>query len=462
MVEDESRPHDDRDDRAPASGAVIGRILGQDGYPPLEGQVARLQGGFLSMHRGQRHRVAADGRFAIGGLHAGVHPFLLEAAGHAPRQVEAAVVEGQTMDLGDVRLEAAARLRGRVLMDTGAPLPGAKVTVATGLLGLGLAETVTDPMGRFLLGELPSGPVFLGVEVPEEGPGRSEVRTVELVAGEEREVVIGGAPQVRVRFEDAALGSWNESLIGLLAMDTLRDPLESKISSDPGLRLVVADEEGGVGLSGLDPGRYLVGIPDAHGVVAISADGSADPERLILLREHLLGRVVKPGGIPDAGVRLRLHAVPADTLAGAGAGGPEGLLRIILALWVDQGAAEDGEFSLPVPGPGRYRVFASGEGLGASRPAYGVAGPRAAPALVEVEAAGRLRLRVADAGKDELLLAMAEDAAGSPVALALDDEPELWLPRGRYRLTVLRAGGRSLTTEHHAVGAGSETLVLGE
>ncbi|QDV07900.1 hypothetical protein Poly30_34350 [Planctomycetes bacterium Poly30] len=99
---------------------------------------------------------------------------LIRKPGFVPRRIEGVTVSDvRPHDLGEVRLERAAVLRGVVEDGNGAPIAGAKLTLHQPLArgsvvwraeGLGLDVGVTDGEGRFRCDEVRSGPFELLVD----------------------------------------------------------------------------------------------------------------------------------------------------------------------------------------------------------------------------------------------------------------------------------------------------------
>jgi RNA polymerase sigma-70 factor (ECF subfamily) len=128
----------------------------------------------------------ADGRFRIAGVTAGRN-LLGVVAGDAvtPRPLELVTVAGESVDDLVVRVETAARLRGRVLAG-GRPVAGAGVGVAVGHVAVGGFLAVTGDDGGFELAQVPPGEVALYVE----GHEVTAPRGLRLAPGEARDVIV--------------------------------------------------------------------------------------------------------------------------------------------------------------------------------------------------------------------------------------------------------------------------------
>ncbi len=135
---------------------VVGRVLRHDGQPAV-GALAGMQA-FWDMdrkHQYQRSQADAEGRFLIrtGRLNETLK-VVSECGGFAQIKLMGAV-EGETLDLGDVRLSATINIRGTVRDPDGKPVTGVSVSCVAGPGGSGRA--VTDDDGRFDLGRLALG-----------------------------------------------------------------------------------------------------------------------------------------------------------------------------------------------------------------------------------------------------------------------------------------------------------------
>jgi len=190
------------------SGRIVGRVLGGNGQPlanasvhdraalleelgviaaplPSAAAAASLPAGALpatEARRGARQALSdGAGRFELGDvppgrlqleiLHPSAVPFRADAVVMAP---------GQTLDVGTVRLSAAARVEGRVVDEQGQPVPGARVTARTpdaqAAQGVSDLYAVTDSGGAFSLPIAP-GPVTLTASLP----GHADVQSAVTV-----------------------------------------------------------------------------------------------------------------------------------------------------------------------------------------------------------------------------------------------------------------------------------------
>jgi len=158
--------------------SFTGRILTPDGMPAsgalvhaegLTGWADALDAADRARRLGAEWRTlaAADGRFALpeaprDGLY---FTLRIERPGAAPRRlVNQPAVPGRTHDLGDLALENAADLRGRVVDSGGNAAPGAEVVVAREPADAPFARARAEDSGRFTLEDLPHGTLWLRAE----------------------------------------------------------------------------------------------------------------------------------------------------------------------------------------------------------------------------------------------------------------------------------------------------------
>ncbi len=126
-----------------------------------------------------------DGSFEVRDLAAGPARVAVHAPGYATLEkslVLTATSSGRPLDLGRFELQAEASVDGTVMTDRGDPVAGARVAKdrAPVFLAAGVAVgvAVTDSKGRFHLGELAEGNVWIEAYAPDVGTGRATVRVV--------------------------------------------------------------------------------------------------------------------------------------------------------------------------------------------------------------------------------------------------------------------------------------------
>jgi protocatechuate 3,4-dioxygenase beta subunit len=159
------------------SARLVGRLVDWNGRPIAGGRVAARDADFFgalfaAANSGTRREgeatSAADGRFALEGVEAGVQRIGARASGYAPYSRENVQVpsSGQ-LDLGELVLGPGAILGGRVVDERGAAIEGASIRLPDeDLIGFGpesepLALSAAD--GSFLIETMPLGPWTLEV-----------------------------------------------------------------------------------------------------------------------------------------------------------------------------------------------------------------------------------------------------------------------------------------------------------
>jgi len=186
-----------RDILLPREAVLVGRIV-RGGKPVPHATLKYTPSGVVAADDGGRFRVAA--------LRPGSYPFTVEVSGAATRKLpEMRIEAGQTVDLGDVELNAPAAIRGAVQLLPGAAADG----VSVGLFSDGqrCGEATTDTAGRFIFTDLAAGGYKVWIR---EKPGivlYSGPFLVELAEAEQRELVLdlsSSVPcSVRMRIHDA-------------------------------------------------------------------------------------------------------------------------------------------------------------------------------------------------------------------------------------------------------------------
>ncbi len=247
--------------RADLVGAVV---RDDDGAPLADFTVSLLRTAFLVLRmpvRSERIAAAADGRFRLAGVSPGSYTLRVEAEGFGSVERTVTVAKGDN-DAGELRIRAAAFVRGVVQDGDGRPVARAHVRrrqggmadnpMLTMFLGAA-ASTHTDAEGRFRLGPLQPGRVQLVASAHGHASGRSE--RVEVAPGQEVEGVVimltgGGSVRGRLllgpgRFPDEFL---------LMAQD-------QATQNSHGADLA---PDGSFEFLHLDPGQYVVqAMPEA-------------------------------------------------------------------------------------------------------------------------------------------------------------------------------------------------------
>ena len=196
---------------SPGSG-LFGRLLGPDGQAIDDARILAYQGTqdeHLWQRRPKSETSSTGGVFRFTDLAPGNTDLLVQAAGLAPRLVEGieAPGPGEDLDLGDLSLEEAVYLEGRVVGPRDQPIPEAQIYLsAHGAsqsyfyrllrhLSSDRPETESDTEGNFALPALPEG-LALGLRPRKHGF---------LAAGESAFTLEPAMPPVRLVMEPARL-----------------------------------------------------------------------------------------------------------------------------------------------------------------------------------------------------------------------------------------------------------------
>lgn len=150
----------------PRQGTIVGRIVDERGEPLTALTYVTLD------KRGPS--VTSTGSFRLEELRPDTYQLQLHANDRGQKTLDGLkVVAGETLDLGDLKLEAGRRIRGRVVDGEGAPVAGAKVRssrfpslpLGPGALEeedvfdiqMGIQVATSDARGDFELASIPSG-----------------------------------------------------------------------------------------------------------------------------------------------------------------------------------------------------------------------------------------------------------------------------------------------------------------
>ncbi|MCU0225132.1 MAG: carboxypeptidase-like regulatory domain-containing protein [Acidobacteria bacterium] len=187
--------------RAKGSGTVTGRVVTGNPPVPVAGLFVEAipkgdsspMGMMTALGMGVEKRAvhAADGRFQLEDLVPGKYTFKVTADGLVPARLEETeLFPGQPLDLGEIRLEKGATVRGLV-QDKGskAPVGGAAIVIEEGGGLAGMLKQMdpnqrpaatTGPDGRFTLSGIAPGQLALRVESDRYAPAKS---TLEIQPG---------------------------------------------------------------------------------------------------------------------------------------------------------------------------------------------------------------------------------------------------------------------------------------
>ncbi|MEM8997312.1 MAG: carboxypeptidase-like regulatory domain-containing protein, partial [Acidobacteriota bacterium] len=265
---------------------IAGRVVDADGRP-FEGAEVKLEGGGF-------HRQPATGpaEFRFGVPRDGIYRVVASAPGRAPA-VRSVEVAGASVDGLELRLEAGARILGRVI-----DLQPSELTLVS------VAATEIDSL-RYASRLVRRGVAGLDGDFTIEGvpPGRWRV-TARLEGRQviaSREVVIEpGETDVEVELELGDRGL------------PLRGQVLHKGVPAAGVQVgqfAVTDGDGRFELESVQVGDVFLYLKGPWGDYTWRAeDWSGEPLAVDVLTFGLGGRVLTPGGGPGAGLRVRVHS----------------------------------------------------------------------------------------------------------------------------------------------------------
>lgn len=180
--------------RGPSGPVAAALVSAQKDEPPIERPVAIT--------------TTVDGRYELAGLLPGRYRFRVTADRFAP--MDRVVTLRATDEPGvDFVLSGEARLHGRVIDGNGRPAVGAQIALRVRPRGEGLsaiAGAVSDADGRFEIGQLIGGTLFVEAEHREHGV--VAIGPEDLLVGQTKTVTLalaaGGTVEGTVRFESGA------------------------------------------------------------------------------------------------------------------------------------------------------------------------------------------------------------------------------------------------------------------
>jgi Carboxypeptidase regulatory-like domain len=304
---------------------VIGQVVGPDGRPIPEAEVAALAEGGAAPRSGapgpRTASTAADGRFAV--LHAPAQRFAVEVTkpGYARlRWPEITAPPGEgPIDLGVLRLVPGAVVSGRVSDRAGAPIADAEVWLR-GRRPAGARRAPaarTDPAGAFRLVDLrPGEPIDL--QVTAEGYLEAAVRGVVPPPARPLAVQLTPAARVAGRVVDGSGRPVAGAEVRLAPR--LPEPGTAGVPPPAGARelAVTSGEDGGFAFAGVAPGAVLLEAAAAGFQLSeplpaeVPQGGSLRDLVLVVERGATVeGTVSDRGGEPVPGALVQLGRVGA-------------------------------------------------------------------------------------------------------------------------------------------------------
>lgn len=254
--------------RAKGSGTVTGRVVTGDPPEPVAGLYVEAipkgdsspMGMMTALGMGVEKRAvhAADGRFTLENVVPGKYTFKVTAEGLVPARIEdAELIPGQPLDLGEIRLEPGATVRG-VVLDKGskAPVGGAAILVEEGGGLAGMLRqmdpnqrpaAITGPDGRFTLSGIAPGQLALRVESDRFAPTKTALE------------IQPGVPPADLTVDLGPGGSIEGFVRDKSGLPLAHYMITATTGFGASLRLITStDEVGHYRLENVPPGDYMV------------------------------------------------------------------------------------------------------------------------------------------------------------------------------------------------------------
>jgi hypothetical protein len=401
---------------------VQGLDLGADSTPEVLA-AARLQ----IETAGQRIAFSGpEGRYRLDRVAPGARN-LVAVRSDLPPATRTVDVDDRDLDSVDLRFPRGAIVEGYVRDESGAPISGASVRIAS-VMGIG-RHAETDEDGFYRFGALPAGGYMVFRDQPGEDavPGMPQgLRTVQVELG--KTVTVDFGTQMGVTLSGRVLGA--EGLDGAARQQGVFAVIQGKgVAGMTQGRIAV---DGTYELQNLEAGQvYEIAVPPAfRRTVAIPEGQTHVVIDLMLPDRTLAGRVLTAEGDAVVGARVE---------AGRSRDQDDPFFRYFV---VEATTGEDGGFVLEGLGRVDYHVRVNAD-AGRAEAVVSLKSGAAAPLTVVLEAGGVLAARFIDlAGQPAagLAVVMAEHAGTGRIftmdARSFGAAPELrGLPAGTYHVS---------------------------
>lgn len=370
------------------AGTIRGRVLDPEGRPIRSFRVnARTpeQRSFGSFASGSAED---DGAFLMEDVAEGNYVLEIASSDFVAKILSnVAVAPGGVTDVGAVRLERGARLRGTVTDSAGAPVAGATVRVRAGgqrFISPFDSGQTTDGSGAFEIDGLSEGRVDVIASHPSYADGRVEGVEIHPRSTNHVELVLrmGGTLEGYVRSRDGT------NIAGrVIHVSPTR---AGRLLSDRAM--VQSGPDGYFRFDHLEPGSLQVSLLAAAGAAQYAVQSREVEVRELETafvefdsRQILVQGQIRRRGAPLA--RAEIDLWPTEGAFGFSiSGGPSGEAAPLGPRYLNGVTSDDGYFELLVDAPGEYRVSVSVSGAGL--PSRNVTVPDLDTYLLDLEFSG--------------------------------------------------------------------------
>jgi hypothetical protein len=422
--------------------AVRGTVRGPDGRP-IAGAVVRLEAALPMVRNVATPEVTdAEGQFELAVADPGVYRLLAHKKGFAPGVV-GVTVERQGDAVVDVVLDTGARVRGRLVGESGEGVRGqAVVREVDGETSRTLDELLraeAGPDGRFAIEAVPPGSHAVSATAPGYGTKRVEVS----VGRGDNDVDLGDVPLetgliIRGRVHDRA---------GVPVADAMVRSVRPR-GIAAGVREATTDADGRFVMAGLDPGTWRV---------MVTAPGFGAAEKQVEAGAENVDIALTPAGA-ITGIAVDDGDKPIESFQVSARPAQRGE-RIMMGPGGKNVASPDGRFVLDDVGEGTYvvQVWAPDR---ASATVSDVAVTSGATADV-----GRVRLATGGSVRGTVVDASGAAVAGASVAVrgpgrdfmsmaSLDAATATSDPAGAFELRGVALGAAEVVATHPSYAEG--------
>ena len=313
-----------------AAGTITGSVVDERGRA-LEGalasaEAARAEGAEPEIRTGE------DGRFVLENLAAVTYVVTVRAPDRVRKVVSGVqVAAGATVDVGTLRMDPGATLRGTVVDGTGTAVPGAVVQVQgaseTFAFDGNEAAATTDAAGAFELRGTTPGTVEVYARHPMHAEGRASA-SIDPVKGAEVRIVMGGGGRVAglARRRDGPIAG---------AMVSVRPVGGGPSAWNPALQTSTGPD-GTFTVEHVPPGRHRVALLERSGGERFASSQMKEVEVVegetvrveFAPRDIVMAGRVTRGGVPVPNLRISVRDPSGGSMTVGYAGGAPGSATI--------------------------------------------------------------------------------------------------------------------------------------